>query len=408
MIRTLIRATSPLILLAVCGLATQAAPDIVLREFPNRSPVGQDVPPPPEDVAAVPDDAERTVSGLASRVISPGTGTRHPGRNDMVLVHYTGWNTEGVMFDSTKTRNRPRAFRVRQGIPGLAEGVQLMVKGERRRLWVPPELGYQGLTQGPEGMLVFDVELVEVEHAPDPPADLAEPPEDAVTTESGLAYRVVRAGEGAHPGPEDMVLVMFDVWEPDGDLLDSGSMKNSRVEFELSDTIPAFRESFQSMSPGERRLVWSSAKLAALPDEQPPDTDLVFDLELISFQTRMERPDSFWAPPHDAVKSATGLAYKVVRAGIGDKTPAYDGEVVVRYAGWTPDGESFDSSFDRGSPEKFKLDYSMPMGWNEALRSMVVGEERVVWIPADLAVGGGRGWPTGPLVFRMELLDIPE
>ncbi len=54
--------------------------------------------PAPADVAEAPADADKTASGLASKVIEPGTGKTHPSRTDRVTVDYTGWTTDGKMF----------------------------------------------------------------------------------------------------------------------------------------------------------------------------------------------------------------------------------------------------------------------------------------------------------------------
>ena len=59
--------------------------------------------PAPPDVAAPPDDAVKTESGLASKVLKPGDGKTHPAATDNVKVHYTGWTTDGKMFDSSRT-----------------------------------------------------------------------------------------------------------------------------------------------------------------------------------------------------------------------------------------------------------------------------------------------------------------
>jgi len=97
--------------------------------------------PAPPDVAAAPANAAKTASGLASRVIKPGTGKTHPGRTDMVTVHYTGWTTDGKMFDSSKVGGgTPATFPLDRVIAGWTEGVQLMVQGETRRLWIPEAL----------------------------------------------------------------------------------------------------------------------------------------------------------------------------------------------------------------------------------------------------------------------------
>ncbi|MEM9863961.1 MAG: FKBP-type peptidyl-prolyl cis-trans isomerase [Myxococcota bacterium] len=119
-------------------------------------------PPVPIDVAAVPPTATTTSSGLASRVLQAGTGTAHPTPTDRVEVHYTGWQTNGEMFDSSVTRGRPATFPLNRVIAGWTEGVQLMVVGETRRLWIPESLAYQGRPGAPQGMLVFDVELLAI------------------------------------------------------------------------------------------------------------------------------------------------------------------------------------------------------------------------------------------------------
>jgi FKBP-type peptidyl-prolyl cis-trans isomerase len=119
--------------------------------------------PAPPDVAAPPADATVTASGLASRTLEPGTGTRHPGPRSRVLVHYSGWTVDGEMFDSSVSRGEPIAFGLNQVIAGWTEGVQLMVEGEKRRLWIPEGLAYGGRPGAPAGMLVSDVELLRIE-----------------------------------------------------------------------------------------------------------------------------------------------------------------------------------------------------------------------------------------------------
>ena len=118
--------------------------------------------PAPSDVSAPPDDAQVTASGLASKIIQTGTGTQHPLPTSQVTVHYTGWTTDGEMFDSSVARGLTSTFPLNRVITGWTEGVQLMVEGEKRRLWIPENLAYGGQPGRPAGMLVFDIELIRI------------------------------------------------------------------------------------------------------------------------------------------------------------------------------------------------------------------------------------------------------
>ena len=119
--------------------------------------------PAPENVKAAPADAITTSSGLAYKVLQKGTGDTHPTAASTVEVHYTGWMTNGEMFDSSVVRGETISFPLSGVIAGWTEGVQKMVVGEKTRFWIPGKLAY-GETPSrpgyPYGTLVFDVELV--------------------------------------------------------------------------------------------------------------------------------------------------------------------------------------------------------------------------------------------------------
>ena len=116
----------------------------------------------PVDVEAPPAAAVLTASGLASLVIREGTGDTHPGPRSMVEVHYSGWTVDGELFDSSVSRGESTSFPLNAVIPGWTEGLQLMVEGEVRRFWIPEEIAYGGRPGAPEGMLVFEVELIRI------------------------------------------------------------------------------------------------------------------------------------------------------------------------------------------------------------------------------------------------------
>ncbi len=119
----------------------------------------------PPDVEAAPAYAVRTASGLASHVLRPGTGTRHPSARTEVTVNYAGWTTDGELFDSSWQRGEPASFPLNRVIRGWTEGVPLMVEGEIRRFWIPADLAYGDNPGGgrPSGLLVFDIELISID-----------------------------------------------------------------------------------------------------------------------------------------------------------------------------------------------------------------------------------------------------
>lgn len=116
---------------------------------------------------ASPNSITEIMAELIIEDLTPGTGdTAAAGQT--VSVHYTGWLTDGTKFDSSVDRNEPFEFRLGMGqvIGGWDQGVAGMQIGGKRRLTIPPELGYGARGAGgvipPNATLVFDVELLGV------------------------------------------------------------------------------------------------------------------------------------------------------------------------------------------------------------------------------------------------------
>ena len=117
--------------------------------------------------AALDDDIVTTESGLQYEVIAEGDGaTPQPGQR--VYVHYVGTLEDGTKFDSSRDRGNPFDFTIGHGqvIKGWDEGVGMMKVGDRRKLIIPPELGYGARGAGgvipPNATLIFDVELLRI------------------------------------------------------------------------------------------------------------------------------------------------------------------------------------------------------------------------------------------------------
>jgi FKBP-type peptidyl-prolyl cis-trans isomerase len=116
---------------------------------------------PPPDVAAPPSDAQVTGSGLAYRVLARGSSGRHPGPNSRVLVNYTAWTTDGRIVDGAPIGSPAVPVQLSDAIPGWREGLRLMSRGDKFRFWIPAALAYAGEPGKPQGMLVFDIYLVD-------------------------------------------------------------------------------------------------------------------------------------------------------------------------------------------------------------------------------------------------------
>lgn len=379
------------------------------------------MPETPTDVKEAPADAAKSASGLASKILKEGTGDQKPGPTDTVEVHYSGWTTDGKLFDSSVRRGKTTTFPLNGVIKGWTEGLQLMKVGEKRRFWIPAELAYGENPGGgrPGGMLVFDVELFNIKEGPKMPAvpeDVKAPPASAEKSASGLFSRVLTKGSGeTKPTDDDVVEISAALWTTDGTLLAQigGEKKVPMPVNQIS--LPGLAEGVKLMTIGEKRRLWIPQVLT-FGDDVPPGAPagmIVADVSLESIkagpkpQPAPTAPEDVAGPPANAERTASGLASRVLRKGSGSTKPKASDTVDVHYSGWTTDGKLFDSSVQRGESIQFPLN-GVIKGWTEGLQLMVEGEQRRFWIPAALAYGEnpGGGAPGGMLVFDVELLKI--
>ncbi|MEO6773589.1 MAG: FKBP-type peptidyl-prolyl cis-trans isomerase [Kofleriaceae bacterium] len=136
---------------------------------------GVEPPAVPADVAKPPGDAHKTAKGTFYQVLKAGKGGPKPKVTDTVKVNYTGWTTDGRMFDSSVMRKEPAEFSLQGVVAGWTDGIPLMSVGDKYRFWIPEELAYKGVAGRPQGMLVFDIELVAIV-GPRPVGDRPPPP----------------------------------------------------------------------------------------------------------------------------------------------------------------------------------------------------------------------------------------
>ena len=276
------------LLLALGILATSA---LAQKETMPSSRPGQ--PTIPADVG----ETKTTASGLKYNVLKEGTpGGKHPGKYDKVKVHYSGWLTNGKLFDSSVTRGQPIEFGLNQVIAGWTEGVQLMTPGSStssrsraaglRRAGRRPDIR-------PNSTLIFEVELISFTEGPKVP-DFPTIDEAKLTkTESGLKYQMLTEGTGAQPTTSSSVSVHYSGWLTDGTPFDFVVPPGEPLDFGVTQVIKGWTEGLQLMKEGGKALLVIPPDIAYGPRGKPvipPNSTLVFLVELLKVIRSATRP----------------------------------------------------------------------------------------------------------------------
>jgi len=242
---------------------------------------------------------------------------------------------------------------------------------------------------------------------PDLSAGFTKPPAGAHKGKSGVVWKTLRPGAGqATPKPDDRVTFHYVTWDPTGAVKGNSQRKGEPKEMRVRKMLSGWREVLEGMRVGERRRAWLPAKMAH-PRSRKRLSDLdrrVLDLELLSIAPAPPAPKDVRRPPKGAQRTASGLAYEVLREGPkGARGVREHGQVTVRYAGWTTDGRCFDFT-GPGETATFGVD-GVIAAWTEGLQLMRVGDKVRFWIPQELAYKGKPGKPKGMLVFDIELVS---
>ena len=248
-------------------------------------------PPTPTD----PGDAKRiiTESGLAYWDLKVGTG-KSPTVESVVSVHYSGWlAAEGArLFHTSLENERPETFRLNKVIPGMTEGILSMKVGGKRRLVVPPELGYgvDGLGQHVPGgsTLIFEVDLVDVMPPPQAPTQTKLADTKPVVTRSGLKYWDIKVGDGDSPDGVSTITMHYAGWLKDGTLFDSSIERGQPLRGKPSKMLKGVHEGVKSMKVGGKRRLEIPGKLGygeeGSPPIVPPNATLIYEVELLDVE----------------------------------------------------------------------------------------------------------------------------
>lgn len=360
----------------------------------------------PENVENPPREALKTPSGIARLMLKENKTGEPIAPHDWVMLHYTGWTTDGKMFDSSKISGKPAVFPLDQLIPGMAQAITLGRVGESLRVWIPEELAYKGVQGMPKGTLVFDFDIIQ-RVTPEMPPE--KPTDQAVKVHDGLHYQILSLGGGRAVTLDDVVTLDFMGWTvADKKRFHSSLEVGEPLVAQVSQLFHGFKDVLVHTHQDDILVIWMDQKYGIDPNGRDLKGDLVFSMQIVdvaSMPAGLDAPDDVAAPPADALTTKSGLASKILSEGSGSVHPKATDTVRVHYTGWTTDGAMFDSSIQRGEPAQFPLSHVIA-GWTEGLQLMVEGEKRRFWIPQELAYRGQPGAPAGMLVFDVELIAI--
>ena len=366
---------------------------------------------PPFAVSAAPTDATTVPDGLSYRMEVAVADGPSPGKNDLVMIKYTGWRSSGETFYTTRTKGQPLTISLSELAPGFAEALQLMKKGEKAFLWIPGKIAFRNAP--PAGPNADLLELVDITAAPPVPTDVAGPDRSVKglkKSKTGIASIVITAPTDAKSNGVrawDKAVFNYTSWDSTGHMIESSVIRNHPATTAPYDVPAGLTEALTGLRIGERKRFWIPQTLLQKLDNVAAGT-ICYEIELLAIEKQPEPPavpNDVAKPPARAKKTKKGVFYKYLTHGTGTTHPSVTDEVRVHYTGWTTDGKMFDSSVTRGEPAEFRLSQVIA-GWTDGVQLMVPGDKVRFWIPEALAYKGRPGAPGGMLVFDVELLEI--
>jgi peptidylprolyl isomerase len=240
--------------------------------------------------------------------------------------------------------------------------------------------------------------------------------EGALTTDSGLQFLELEAGEGATPNVGDIITIHYIISLPDGTQLANSYMEGPAPSaiWGNNQLLPGWEEAIGMMNVGSKARVALPPELAFGEDGGgvvPANTTLLIEMELLATEPA---PVPATVADADLTTTESGLSYYDITVGSGEEAVPPSG-VSTLFTVWvrTESGYDYITRSDTDAPVNFVLgrgDSVFP-GWDEGVAGMNVGGKRLLVIPPELALGAqgsGAVPPNATLVMEVELTDVRE
>jgi peptidylprolyl isomerase len=238
---------------------------------------------------------------------------------------------------------------------------------------------------------------------------------DVVRTPSGLTYVDLKVGNGAAATPKSIVKVKYWSWLESGQFLDSTEMQGEPATFQLNHMKPGWSgwaEGVSTMKVGGKRKLIIPPNLAygeRGTDRIPPQSTLIFEVELLECVTPSPKPPPPSLADYDFVTTDSGLKYHDLEVGHGDAVTE-GAWVRFRYQAWDQDGRWWRGTLKGDQPVRSAVpNPRFVKGWSEGVLGMKRGGKRLMIIPPDLAFGNRPTAglkPQSTLIMEVELVDI--
>ncbi|QJW96034.1 FKBP-type peptidyl-prolyl cis-trans isomerase [Frigoriglobus tundricola] len=251
-------------------------------------------------------DLKEVAPGVRYRDVKVGTGTPCP-EGAEVTIHYTGWLTDGKVFDSSKERGQPTTFKLQNLIKGWQEGIPGMKPGGIRKIVISPDKGYGSRGSPPKipggSTLIFEVELIASAPSTSTTAGsgaMASGPGQSMPSDQsnggtddpglkdigdGLKIRDLKEGTGEPVKPGASVLAHYTGWTVDGKVFDSSHKRGKPMQFSLNGVVQGWSRGIPGMKPGGIRKLVIPAALGYGEQGYPPDipggATLIFEVEIV-------------------------------------------------------------------------------------------------------------------------------